>query len=113
VGVTVFLTLLLFAVQLALNLYATSTVTSVAFDAARQVAGAAPAASQATAEAHARALLGGFEAEGGTLQFDWADSTNDVVVLHVVARRPSLLPNVHFPFDAVDRTVRVRRERLQ
>jgi hypothetical protein len=110
VGVTVFLVLLLFAVQLAMNLYATSAVTSVAFDAARQVAGSA-AVSPEDAEAHARAVLDDFDAEGGQLAFDWHRSTPDEVVLEVRAVRPTpLLPAVRFPFQTVRRTVTVRRE---
>jgi hypothetical protein len=110
VGVTVFLVLLLFAVQLAMNLYTTSVVTSVTFDAARNVAGA-QRTSTMQAEADARALLGGFD--DGTLRFDWGGNA-DVVTLQVTARRPSpLLRNVPFPFATVERTVRVRRERPQ
>jgi hypothetical protein len=107
-----FLVLLLFAVQLALNLYATSVVTSVAYDAARQVAGSegGPAATSA-AEARARSLLGRFTADGGTLRFDWNTARDDVLEVEVVAERPSLLANVRFPFQRVDRTVRVRWER--
>lgn len=111
VGVTVFLVLLLFAVQLAMNLYATSAVTSVAFDAARQVAGSA-ATSRQDAEAHARAVLDDFEAQGGRLHFDWTASDPDRVVLRIEAVRPTpLLPKVHFPFQTVKRTVTVRREK--
>jgi hypothetical protein len=110
VGVTVFLVLLLFAVQLAMNLYATSVVTSVTFDAARKVAGSQHG-SIAQAEADARTLLGGFDDR--SLRFTWGGNA-DVVTLHVLARRPTpLLPNVPFPFATVDRTVRVRRERPQ
>lgn len=112
VGVTVFLVLLLFAVQLALNLYATSAVTSVAFDAARQVAASDGGVdATATAEARARELLGRFEEGGGELLFDWTTTRDDVVVLRVVAERPSLLANVSFPFQRVARTVTVRWER--
>ena len=114
VGVTVVLVLLLFAVQLALNLYATSAVTSVAFDAARQVATSDGGPdSTAAAEAHARGLLGRFEAGGGTLRFDWTTTRDDVVVLRVVAERPSLLANISFPFQRVARTVTVRWERAR
>lgn len=113
VGVTVFLVLLLFAVQLAMNLYATSAVTSVAFDAARKVAGA-DAVTPAIAEADARQVLDDFEAHGGTLRFHWDNSRADVVVLRLEAKRPTpLLPNVSFPFQTVDRTVTVRREALR
>ena len=112
VGVTIFIVLLLFAVQVALNLYATSTVTTVAFDAARQVAGSdgGPAAT-AAAETRARQLLGRFESGGGTLRFRWDTSRDDAVLVEVVAERPPLLAHVRFPFQRVDRTVTVRWER--
>jgi hypothetical protein len=110
VGMTVFLVLLLFAVQLALNLYATSAVTGVAFDAARVVAGAGGGVEAvSTAEANARAVLADFESGGGRLDFEWSVA-EDVVEVRVRARRPSLLPGVPLPFEAVDRSVRVRRE---
>lgn len=114
VGVTVFLTLLLFAVQLALNLYATSTVTSVAFDAAREVA-ATPgtAADTARAEDRARGVLDRFEEGGGRLAFDWDVGRDDVVVLRVVAERPALLAGIRFPFQRVRRTVTARWERFR
>jgi hypothetical protein len=100
----VFLVLLLFAAQLAMNLYATSAVTSVAFDAARRVA-AADGVTPAEAEASARQVLGEQQ-----LTFHWDDTRDDVVVLRVEAERPSMLPHVHLPFQVVDRTVTVRRE---
>lgn len=114
VGVTVFLVLLLFAVQLALNLYATSTVTTVAYDAARKVAGSdgGPSSTQ-EAELAARSLLGRFEANGGTLTFRWDTTRDDVVRLRVVAERPALLAHVRFPFQRIDRTVTVRWERTR
>ena len=112
VGITVFLVLLLFAVQLALNLTATSAVTGVAYDAARIVAGRAGGDDAAgTAEAHARSVLGRFEQHGGQLSFAWDLSSPDTVRLTVRAVRPSLLAGVPFPFERVERTVTVRRER--
>jgi hypothetical protein len=112
VGVTVFLVLLLFATQLALNLYATSAVTSVAFDAAREVAGSdGGPASADRAERHARSVLDRFESGGGRLEFAWDVGREDVVALTVVAERPSLLSRVRFPFQRVRRTVTVRWER--
>jgi hypothetical protein len=112
VGVTIFLVLLLYAVQLALNLYATSTVTAVAFDAARQVAGSdgGPDAT-AAAEEQARGMLDHYEDNGGTLEFDWDTSRADVVVLEVTAERQPLLARVRVPFQRVHRTVTVRWER--
>lgn len=114
VGVTVFLLLLLFAVQLTLNLYATSAVTSVAFDAARSVAASdGGAEAQAAAEAQARAVLDRFEEDGGRLGFRWDTSRPDVVVLDVVAERPSLFGEFRLPFQRIERSVRVRWERLR
>jgi hypothetical protein len=114
VGVTVFLVLMLFAVQLVLNLYATSAVTGVAFDAARVVAGEAGGeAAVGEAEANARSVLARFESHGGQLDFAWDLSSPDAVRLTIRASRPSLLPLVPFPFDRVERTVTVRRERVQ
>jgi hypothetical protein len=110
VGVTVFLVLLLFAVQLALNLYATSAVSAVAWDAAREVA---HDGDPARAEQRARAVLDRYEEGGGRLSFDWDVSRPDVVVLHVVAEREPLLANVRFPFQRVERTVTVRWERFR
>lgn len=116
-GVLVVLTLLLFAVQVLLSLYATSTVTAAAFDAARLVAGGAAetdrAAAARDAEAHARRLLGRY---GTRVRFDWSATTVDEVVLRVQASTPSLVPiAVRRPLrlDTVDRTVRVRVERLR
>ncbi|HUF33478.1 MAG TPA: hypothetical protein VMN58_09760 [Acidimicrobiales bacterium] len=113
-GVAAFLVLLLFAVQLVLNLYATTVVTAVSFDAARIVAGADAGAagrveSEATAESFARGLLGRYE-EAGRLDMTW-DYDSDVVRLRVQATHPTrLLPDVVFPFQRVDRTITVRLE---
>lgn len=107
VGVTIFLTLLLFAVQLSLNLYAASTVTAAAFDGARLVAGS-DSMTVDDAEAHVRSLLGEQEVD-----FEWAIG-DDVVALTVIAERPGrLLRDVRLPFDVVERTVRVRREAVR
>lgn len=113
-GFVVFLGLLLFAVQALYNLYATSVVTSVAYDAARRVASAQGGPqSVGRAEASARQALGGY---GQRVTFDWTATDGDVVVLRVQARNPSLvLPALAGPiaFGEVDRTVRVRVERFR
>lgn len=106
--------MLLFAIQALLDLYATTVVTSVAYDAARQVAGGAggPGA-EAGAEARARQLLGHF---GDSVGFDWSASTGDQIVLHVRARVPSVLlapAGASLPFGTIDRTVRLRVERFR
>jgi hypothetical protein len=114
VGFLVFLALLLFAVQALTNLYTTSVVTAVAFDAARQVAGAGGGpGSVAPAEARARRSLGRLS---DRVTFDWSATDDDTVVLRVQAsNRTVLLPVVSAPvaFDQVDRTVRVRVERFR
>src|SRR5680860_701395 len=117
------LTLLLFAVQLVLNLYATSVVTAVGFDAARLVAGADAGAGSARDETAARDLvsdlLGGYRDRGDLdLSFSYASTAGgpapEVVRAHLVARHPTqLLPDVTFPFQTVDRTITVRLEELR
>ncbi len=117
-GVTTFLVLLLFAVHVVLNLYAASTVTAVAFDAAREVAGAdAGPAAQRAAEARARSVLGR-AGSPEVLRLSWAypstdgDADPDLVELRVRADSlSSFLPGVSLPLSSVDRTVRVRLER--
>lgn len=108
VGVTVFLTLLLFATQLALNLYAASTVTAAAFDGARIVAGSEAGGEPAAcrdAEEHVRSLLGDLE-----VRFAWSVGADDVALTVVAERGTSLLRGLAVPFDTVERTVRIRRE---
>ena len=112
-GFVVFLALLLLAVQVLYNLYATSVVTSVAFDAARRVAAAeGGAGAVGRAEAEARQVLGEY---GSRVSFEWSVD-GDVVVLRVRSTNPTfLLPAQAGPvaFGHVDRTVRVRVERFR
>lgn len=109
-GVFAFLLLLTVAVQVVFDLYATSAVTAAAYDAARVVAGSdgsAPAA-----EADARRALGTY---GQRVRFEWTVGP-DAVVLRVRAENPGFVPRpLRRPLgaDAVDRTVRVRVERLR
>jgi hypothetical protein len=114
IGFSVFLVLLLFAVQVLFNLYATSVLTAVSFDAARRVAGGGGGpAVIAAAEDQARAELGRY---GTRVTFDWSATDADEIVLHVEASNPHvLLPVLAGPaaFDHIDRTIRVRVERFQ
>ena len=110
VGVTAFLSLLLFATQLVLNLYATSVLTAAAFDGARIVAGGdgGPEA-EADAEAHVRQLIGDRE----ELDLSWSYG-DDSVALTVETSHPTmLLGALPLPFQHVSRTVEVRREALR
>ena len=104
-GVTVFLTLLLFAVQVLVGLYATTVVTAAAYDAAKSVAGADRQAPE-VAVATARQRIGPL---GERAAFTWAID-GDVVALTVRAPRPTLLP---LASPDVVRTVRVRVESLR
>jgi hypothetical protein len=117
-GLLVFLLLLVFAVQASVSLSARSFVTAAAYDAARDVAGAAsassPAAAREQAEARLRARLGRL---GDTLEVEWLDvSDPDVVRLHVVVEHPSLLPPLlgdPLGITVTDRVIEVRVERWQ
>jgi hypothetical protein len=117
-GVLVVLAFVLFAVQLLMNLYTTSVVTSAGYEGARAVAGqrvdhADPrsvAEARLRAEARVRQLLGRY---GDRVELDWSGSTPDTVVLRLRAQNQRfLLPGLgaHLGFDQVDRTVRVRVE---
>ena len=93
-GVVVFLMFLLFAVQLLFGLYATSTVTAVANDAATRAASRASPTLRAI-EGEARTSLGRI---GEDAHFTWAaDDTNgdgrdDTVVLTITVRPPRFVP---------------------
>jgi len=116
-GVVVFLMFLLFAVQLLYGLYASSTITAVAHDAAQRAASSA--APLAVIEAEARSTLGRI---GEEATFTWriddadADGVDDTVVLQVVADPPRFVPRslgAGVGLGPVDRTVRVRMEAAQ
>jgi hypothetical protein len=117
-GVVVFLVFLLFAVQLLFGLYASSTVTAVANDAAVRAA-SADAPSLRVIEAEARQSLGEV---GSSASFAWAtddadgDGEDDTLVLEVVARPPRFIPRSvggAIGLDEIRRVVRVRSERVQ
>jgi hypothetical protein len=114
VGFTAFLAFLLFAVQLLTNLYATSVVTSAAHDGASLAARAdgqhLDASVRARSEQHVRQILGAY---GDDAEFDWSDTTVDVVRLRVRIDNPSFLLRslpADLPFQHVDRTAVVRVE---
>jgi hypothetical protein len=117
VGVLVFIVFLFAAVQLLLALYATSTVTAVATDAARSVASRrvdhtdprAVAAAEREATAAARHSLGAF---GRRVRFDWT-MDRDTIRLRVRAENRRLsIPGFAAldGFTHVDRTVVLRLE---
>jgi hypothetical protein len=114
IGFSVFLVMLLFAVQVLFNLYAASVVTAVSYDAARRVAGGDGGPGHvAVAEEQARQALGRYAAR---VSFDWSATTADEVVLRVRSSNPSVLVPVRAgpaALDRLDRTFRVRVERFR
>lgn len=113
-GFTTILVLLVFAVDVTVSLRARALVTSIAYDAAADVASADgqrdPARAASRAEATARELLG---RAGPTARFEWADEGARVRLRVVVPRTSRLLPSLlreSAGLHTVDRTVRVRRE---
>ena len=117
-GAAAFILLMLFAVQLTVHLYATSTVNAAGYDAARMVAshtvdhssGDAVSEAQARAEERFRDLVG----EGARdATFTWGHDGDDVT-LHVVVGGPRILPAAlrdSTGLGQIERTFRVRVER--
>jgi Flp pilus assembly protein TadG len=119
-GVTVFLVLLLFAVQLSVNLYATSTVNAAGYDSARLMASAdvdhwRPSsldAARRRSEARFHQLVG---AAGDGAELTW-ELTGGAVRLRVQMEPPGILPSSMgsvVGFDHIDRTFVVRIEELR
>ncbi len=110
-GFCIFMFLLLLAVQTLVHLYATSAVTSAAFDAAHRVATSpAGARSIPIAQADARQSLGSLGAAHTT--FVWEEADANQVVLRVLARSPGFLP-LPASYRRIDRTITVRTERFR
>lgn len=116
-AVAAFLLFLLAAVQLAVNLFATSTVSAAGYDSARLVASRhvdhedprALAEAQDRAEARFRRLVGEAADEA---DLTWT-TTATTVRLRVVLDPPGILPRalgVDLGFDHLDRTFEVRIE---
>lgn len=114
IGFVVFLLILLFGVQVMVNLYATSVVSSAAYDAARlAAAGGGTTEAVSGAEARARDVLGRI---GDGARFDWSGTGSDEVVVRVQARVPGVLPAIMggpVAFGQIDRTIRIRVERFR
>jgi hypothetical protein len=117
-GVLVVVIFLLFAVQLLFGLYASTAVTAVVNDAARRAASSG-GGDREVITTDARRMLGRV---GDDATFRWGDDdqdgdgTPDTVVLTVVARPPRFVPasiGRHVGLDTIERTVRVRVERLR
>lgn len=119
-GVSVFLILLLVAVQLSVNLLATSTVSAAGYDAARSVASrrvdhtspGSVAAAQQDAESMFHRIVGRAATDA---RFLWQlDATS--VRLRILMRPPGILPRslgASVGMDDIDRTFVVRIEELR
>ncbi len=116
-GVTVFLVLLSFAVQVLFNAYATSAITAAAHDAAHIAAAGSvdrtdPAAVEAqigVAESHARSVLGRYSER---VEFQWTVD-DDLVRLTITGQHPHLaVDHVSdvFGLNQIERTIEVRVE---
>jgi Flp pilus assembly protein TadG len=116
-GAVVFVLFLLLAVQVLLGLYTTTVVSATTLDAANRLARASdptdPASQQAQTD-QATTSLGGF-ARGGRVSFDWHETSGNEVVVTVHANKMTLLPPAFGSAlgNRIDRTVRVRVERLR
>jgi hypothetical protein len=111
VSFTIFMLFLLVAVQTLVHLYAISSLTAAANEAAEQVAsdgGSAGAVPAAQSEALAR--LGGFGARH--THFDWLEVDGQQVTLRVTAQSPAFVP-LPGSYRHISRTVTVRTERFR
>ncbi|MEX0835047.1 MAG: hypothetical protein WD010_03080 [Nitriliruptor sp.] len=108
-GITIFLGFMLFAVQVLLHLYGTSTVSAAAFDGARLMA-ADGGISCPAAASHVRGILGEY---GGKVDVDCPVSNGEVVEVRVVGPSPAPLVGGflrNFDLGDIERTARVRVE---
>lgn len=109
-GVTVVLAFLFLATQVLVNLYATSTVTAAADEAAHLLA-RDPGASCERAGARVRQRLGSYAATAGLAVT--CSARADAVSVRVVATNPRLTLGglaASVPFSTIDRTATVRLE---
>ena len=110
-GFLIFMVLLLFAVQVVVRLYATSTLTAVAIRAAQSVAQSPLLGGDvANAEAIAKSSLGSFGSSHTT--FVWKEVDSHLVVLELQASSPEFLPGLP-GWSRISRTVTVRTERFR
>jgi Flp pilus assembly protein TadG len=111
VGFTIFILLLLVAVQTLVHLYASSTVSAATFDAAWAVATEPndEAAEIPIAETQARRRMGRL---GSSATFRWLEADGQQVAVEVEVRSPGFLP-FSSSLLQVQRTVVVRTERFR
>ena len=112
----VFLLMMLAAVQILFNLYATSLVTAAAYDAARQVASIDAASDRCAAVPAAEAafvLSLGDYGSAGHARLQWTCNHPHTVTVRVIAKHPSVLPRRLLGLASLgnlDRTIEIRSE---
>ena len=96
IGLFVFLLLMLMAVFVLYNLYATSVITSAGHEAVAAVAAYSQASNRCAAVSAAETAfldsLGDY-ADNATISLNWTCSDADVVKLEINAQHPTLLPD--------------------
>lgn len=110
VGATIFLLFVLVTVQFLVRLYATSVLTSAAYQAAQAVATGGGQQAIGPAERAARARMGAFG--GAHARFVWREVDGQQVVLEVIDETPAFTP-LPAGYRRIERTVTVRTERFR
>ena len=112
-GVLIFLGFLLLATQVLVHLYATSTVSAVAFDTARRAAAEGASCAAIDAPARARRALGGY---GQRIDEPICSTQGQETVVTISGPTPARLVDAFgsgLGLDRIERTARVRTERFQ
>jgi hypothetical protein len=108
-GLVMFLAFLMLAVQVLVSLYATSVVTSAAYDAGRY---AARTGDTGGAQARFARAVGGADVRASITVLAGSNGPDQVVVT-VTGEAPTFLAGrfaADLPFGTIDRTIRVRGE---
>lgn len=112
-GLLIFLAFLMLATQVLVHLYATSTVSAVAFDTARRAAAEGADCASIGAGAHVRQALGGY---GQRIDEPTCGVEGDETVVIVEGPTPARLVDAFgsgLGIDRIERTARVRTEQFQ
>lgn len=112
-GLLVFLGFLMLATQVLVHLYATSTVSAVAFDTARRAAAEGASCASIDAGAHARQALGGY---GQRIDAPVCVDTGDETVVTIEGPTPARFAEAFgngLGIDRIERTARVRTEQFR
>lgn len=112
-GVLIFLALLMLATQVLVHLYATSTVSAVAFDTARRAAAEGASCASIDAATRARQALGGY---GQRVDEPVCTTEGGATVVTISGPTPARMVDAFgggLGLDRIERTARVRTEEFQ